>query len=133
MIAVGTVSGVVVVSIEYMEELYRFNVGEAVDALAWDRDGDIWLTKRTTKHAVEWDGTANAFSGISTDSSHNNAITDVIALSDGRIITTGRDKQLRIHDENGSFIQSINRWNLVSQQPGCSIGNSIGKTYYAIH
>ena len=107
LVAVGTVSGVVVVSIEYMEELYRFNVGEAVDALAWDRDGDIWLTKRTSKHAVEWDGTANAFSGISTDSSHNNAITDVIALSDGRIITTGRDKQLRVHDENGSFIQII--------------------------
>jgi hypothetical protein len=107
MIALGTSLGVIVVSIDYMEELYRFNVGEAVDALAWDRDGDLWVTKRTSKHAVEWDGTANAFSGISTDSSHNNAITDVIALSDGRIITTGRDKQIRVHDENGTFIQII--------------------------
>jgi hypothetical protein len=107
MIAVGTASGVIVVSIDYMAELYRFNVGEAVDALAWDRDGDLWVTKRVSKHAVEWDGTANAFSGISTDSSHNNAITDVVALSDGRIITTGRDKQIRVHDENGTFIQII--------------------------
>ena len=60
MIAVGTASGVIVVSIDYMAELYRFNVGEAVDALAWDRDGDLWVRMRVSKLAVECDGTANA-------------------------------------------------------------------------
>lgn len=107
LLAVGTTIGVVVVSIDYMDELYRFSVGETVDSLAWDRDGDLWATKRVSKNAIEWDGTASTFSGISTVSSHTNGITDVIALSDGKILTSGRDKQIRIHDENGSFIQSL--------------------------
>ena len=107
LLALGTSNGVVVVSIDYMDELYRFSVNEAVDGVAWDRDGDLWVTKRVSKHAIEWDGTASALSGISTISSHTNGITDVIALSDGKVLTSGRDKQIRIHDENGSFIQAL--------------------------
>ncbi len=107
LLAVGTSNGVVVVSVDYMDELYRFSVNEAVDGVAWDRDGDLWVTKRVSKHAVEWDGTVSTFSGISTVSSHTNGITDVITLSDGKILTSGRDKQIRIHDENGSFVQAI--------------------------
>jgi len=106
LLAVGTSSGAVVVSIEYMDELYRFSAGQAVDALAWDRDGDLWVTMRTSKQALEWDGEFNTPSGVST-SSHTNGITDVIALSDGSILTSGRDKQIRIHDENGTFIQAL--------------------------
>ena len=107
LLALGTSTGAVVVSIDYMDELYRFSVNEAVDGVAWDRDGDLWVTKRVSKHAIEWDGTASALSGISTISSHTNGITDVIALSDGKVLTSGRDKQIRIHDENGSFIQAL--------------------------
>ena len=106
LLAVGTSSGAVVVSIEYMDELYRFSAGQAVDALAWDRDGDLWVTMRTSKQALEWDGEFNTPSGVST-SSHTNGITDVITLSDGSILTSGRDKQIRIHDENGTFIQAL--------------------------
>ncbi|HJM68277.1 MAG TPA: hypothetical protein QF716_05320, partial [Candidatus Thalassarchaeaceae archaeon] len=40
-------------------------------------------------------------------STHTNGITDVITLSDGKILTSGRDKQIRIHDENGTFIQVL--------------------------
>ena len=106
LLAVGTSSGAVVISIEYMDELYRFSVSQAVDALAWDRDGDLWVTMRTSKQALEWDGEFNTPSGVST-SSHTNGITDVITLSDGSILTSGRDKQIRIHDENGTFIQAL--------------------------
>ncbi|MDP7328333.1 MAG: hypothetical protein QF612_00635 [Candidatus Thalassarchaeaceae archaeon] len=106
LLAVGTSSGAVVVSIEYMDEIYRFSVGQPVDALAWDRDGDLWVTMRTSKQAIEWDGEFNTPSGIST-STHTNGITDVITLSDGKILTSGRDKQIRIHDENGTFIQVL--------------------------
>ena len=66
LLAVGTSTGACIISIEYMEELYRFSVGQAVDALAWDSDGDLWVTMRTSKHAVEWDGQANTPSGVST-------------------------------------------------------------------
>ena len=64
--------------------MYRFTVNEAVDGVAWDRDGDIWATKRLSKNAIEYDGTASALSGISTISSHTNGITDVVTLSDGK-------------------------------------------------
>ena len=103
LLAVGTSSGAIVVSIEYMDELYRFSVGQPVDALAWDRDGDLWVTMRQSKQAIEWDGEFNTPSGIST-STHTNGITDVVTLSDGKILTSGRDKQVRIHDENGTFL-----------------------------
>ena len=106
LLAVGTSSGACIISIEYMEELYRFSVGQAVDALAWDADGDLWVTMRTSKHAVEWDGQANTPSGIST-SSHTNGITSITTLDDGKILTSGRDKQIRIHDENGSLLQVL--------------------------
>ena len=53
LLALGTTSGVVVVSVDYMEELYRFTVNEAVDGVAWDRDGDLWATKRLSKNAIE--------------------------------------------------------------------------------
>ena len=107
LLALGTTSGVVVVSVDYTAELYRFTVNEAVDGVAWDRDGDLWVPKRLSKNAIEWDGTASTLSGISTISSHTNGITDVVALSDGKILTSGRDKQIRVHDENGSFVQSL--------------------------
>ncbi|MAR62036.1 MAG: hypothetical protein CMA40_05650, partial [Euryarchaeota archaeon] len=107
LLAIGTSDGVVVVSVDYMDEIYRFTVNEAVDGVAWDRDGDIWVTKRVSKHSVEWDGTVFTLSGVSTVSSHTNGITDVVSLSDGKVLTSGRDKQIRIHDENGSFIQAL--------------------------
>ncbi|MEC8926742.1 MAG: hypothetical protein VYB17_00605 [Candidatus Thermoplasmatota archaeon] len=106
LLAVGTSSGAIVVSIEYMDELYRFSVGQPVDALAWDRDGDLWVTMRTSKQAIEWDGQFNTPSGTET-SAHTNGITDLITLSDGNILTSGRDKQIRIHDENGTLIQIL--------------------------
>ena len=106
LLAVGTSSGAIVISIEYMEELYRFTVGQSVDAMSWDRDGDLWVTLRTSKNAIEWDGEFNTPSGTET-SIHTNGITDLITLSDGKILTSGRDKQIRIHDENGTFIQAL--------------------------
>ena len=87
LLAVGTASGACVISIEYMEELYRFSVGQTVDA-------------------VEWDAEANTPSGVST-SSHSNGITSIVTLSEGHILTSGRDKQIRIHDENGTLIQVL--------------------------
>ena len=81
LLAIGTSSGAIVISIEYMEELYRFSVGQSVDALAWDRDGDLWVTMRTSKNAIEWDGEFNTPSGTET-SIHTNGITDLITLSD---------------------------------------------------
>ncbi|MEE2747704.1 MAG: hypothetical protein VX473_04465, partial [Candidatus Thermoplasmatota archaeon] len=106
LLAVGTSSGACIISIDYKEELYRFSVGQAVDALAWDRDGDLWVTMRTSKSALEWDHAANTSSGVST-TSHSNGITSIVTLSDGHILTSGRDKQIRIHDENGSLIQVL--------------------------
>jgi len=106
LLAIGTPNGAIVISIDYMDELYRFSVGQPVDALAWDRDGDLWVTMRTSKHAIEWDGQANTPSGVST-SSHSNGITGITTLSDGEIITSGRDKQIRIHDENGTLIDVL--------------------------
>ena len=112
LLAVGTSDGVIVISLDYMEELYRYTLGQQVDAIAWDSGGDIWATQRISKTAIEWDTEANAQSGIST-TPHNNGITDVVSLSSGHILTSGRDKQVRIHDENGSFIHSMSE----SQSP----------------
>lgn len=103
-LAVGTGDGAKVVSTEYQDVIYSVYVGSDVDALAWDRDGDLWITKRTSKHAVEW--TDQTPTGVTT-SSHNNGITDVVTLDDGSILTSGRDKTVRIHDQNGSFLSVL--------------------------
>ena len=104
LLAVGTASGAIIVSIEYMDELYDIDAGQPVDALAWDPDGDLWVTLRTAKHAQEWSG--DFPSGVAT-STHNNQITDIAILSDGHILTSGRDKQIRIHDANGTPLQIL--------------------------
>jgi len=103
-LALGTSSGASVVSVAYQEVIYTVYIGSDADGLTWDRDGDLWITKRTSKHAVEF--TDETPSGVST-SSHNNGITDVIALGDGNILTSGRDKVIRVHDENGSFVNVV--------------------------
>jgi hypothetical protein len=117
LIAFGTDTGAIVVSIEYRDVLYSVLVGQDVDGLTWDADGDLWLTKRTSKHAIE--ATGSTPTGEST-SNHNNGITDVIALSDGRIITTGRDKFIRIHDENGTYLDTLTDSNFILLRLGVS-------------
>ncbi len=106
LLAIGTTTGACIISIDYQDELYRFPVGQSVDALTWDRDGDLWVTMRTSKNALEWDYAANTSSGVST-TAHTIGITSIISLSDGHILTSGRDKQIRIHDENGSLVQVL--------------------------
>ena len=123
LLAVGSINGVTVISLDYMEELYRFTLGQQVDAITWDAEGDIWATQRISKKAIEWNTETNSQSGIST-TPHNNGITGVESLSSGHILTSGRDKQILIHDGSGSFIQSMSE----SQSPLLRLGVSNDET-----
>ena len=103
-IAFGSGEGATIVSIDYEDILYHISMSGAVDGLAWDVDGDLWLINRNTNRAEEW--TDNTPSGVTT-SAHNYGITDVITLSDGSILTSARDKRIYVHDANGSLIQTL--------------------------
>jgi len=105
LIAISNSSGAVIHSIEYSSSLYVIPVGEAVDSVAWDIAGDLWLSLRASKIAAQYhDGTAT---GLQT-TAHSTGITKVIVLESGAVITAGRDRQIRVHDGLAQFERTLN-------------------------
>ena len=116
-LAVGTSNGVIIVSSDYQDILYSLNTNQFADGVSWDKDDHLWITLRSSKYAIEYDGTTP--SGYVT-TTHNVGITDVLALSDGKIITVGRDKKILVHDEGGGFLSQISDSNAVLMKLGVS-------------
>ncbi len=100
LLAISNSSGVVIFSIEHQTTTYVIPLSESVSAVTWDAAGDIWLTLAASRIAAQYhDGTAT---GLQT-SAHSIGISSVEALSNGEVVTGGRDRQLRVHDSLGQF------------------------------
>ena len=111
LVALANASGVVIFSLQWGTSTYNIPVGEAVDSVVWDAAGDLWMTLRSSRIAAQYhDGTAT---GLQT-TAHSIGISEVLVLSSGEVITGGRDKQIRVHDELAQFDR-------VLSQPGSDI------------
>ena len=103
-IAFGTDEGAVVISTEYKDKLYDIPSGQKVLGLAWDSDNDLWITGATNKRATEW--TTNVPTSGET-SAHGQQITDILVLDDDKVLTSGRDKDIRVHNAGGALVDII--------------------------
>jgi len=127
-VALGHDTGVKIVSLEYEDVLYSINSGSggSVDALVWDADGDLWITLRNFKIAAEW--TLSSSTGIET-SPHLNVITGVAVTESGQIATSSRNKDVLIHDRDGSHNQTLTN----SQYPIAGlVTNANGSILYSL-
>ena len=97
-LALCTDSGVQVYSSDLQTHLYTITTTESVDAVSWDGDGDLWVGLRTSRMAMEYRNVQ--FTGIQTVP-HNVGLSAVLGMPDGSVVTAGRDKVVRVHDEWG--------------------------------
>lgn len=127
-VALGHDNGVEVVSLDYEDVLYSINsgTGGSVEALVFDAEGDIWITQRNFKSSSEW--TLSSATGAET-SPHGNLITGVAITDSGQIATSGRDKDVRIHELDGSHNQTLTN----SQYPIVGLAtNADGSILYSM-
>ena len=67
-------------------------------------DNDLWITGATNKRATEW--TTNVPTSGET-SAHGQQITDILVLDDDKVLTSGRDKDIRVHNAGGALVDII--------------------------
>ncbi len=99
-LALATDSGVEVISTEFRSWLYSITVNSGVDAVAWDGQGDLWVSDRSQRYAIEYDD--NVATGVTTQS-HLIKITAALGMPDGRVVTGGRDLVVRVSWANGTI------------------------------
>ena len=127
-VALGHGTGVEVVSLDYEDVLYSINsgTGGSVEALVFDAEGDIWITQRNYKTSSEW--TLSSATGAET-SPHSGLITGVAVTNSGQIATSGRNKDVRIHEHDGSHNQTLTN----SQYPVVGLAtNADGSILYSM-
>ena len=99
LVAIGTDDGVLVVNMVLQSIVENFNTSFPATDLAWDIDGDLWVGQGTgTRNALEYQ------SGVSTGMEteiHSIGLTDVLVLPDGRVVTSGNDEVVKVHDMSG--------------------------------
>jgi len=98
-LAIGTDEGVQVISTEYQNVLYSINIGEPIDSLAWDGDGDLWVGLSNSNRAVEYRDTGATGTGTI---AHTIEVTAILGLPGGGVVTTGRDLIIRVSHPNGT-------------------------------
>lgn len=106
LIAIGTDTGVFVVDIISQSIVENFSTDFPATSLAWDIDGDIWVGQGTgTRNAHEFE------SGVATGkvtSTHAIGLTDVVVLSDGRVVTSGNDELIFINNIVEDTFETLN-------------------------
>jgi len=103
-LALGTDSGVKVISTEFHDLLYSINIAAGVDSLGWDSNGDLWVGDRAYRYAAEYDDTAAT--GITTQT-HLTKVTAILGMENGSVISGGRDSIVRVSAQNGSMIHEM--------------------------
>ena len=99
LVAIGTDEGVIVVNMVLQSIVENFTTSFPATDLAWDIDGDLWVGQGTgTRNALEYQ--SGVSTGLETDI-HAIGLTDVLVLPDGRIVTSGNDEKVKIHDMGG--------------------------------
>ena len=98
-LAISTENGVVVISTELHSVLYSIPVSSGVDDIAWSSQGELWVSNRVYKYAMKYDDTLDT--GVTTVG-HAIKLSSIIGLSDGRIVTGGRDLIIRVSAANGT-------------------------------
>jgi hypothetical protein len=103
-LALGTDSGVKVISTEFHELLYTINIIGGVDSVGWDGNGDLWVGDRTNRYVAEYDDTAAT--GVTTQT-HLIKVTAVLGMANGSVVSGGRDSIVRVSASNGSMIHEM--------------------------
>jgi len=103
-LALGTDAGVQVISTEFHQLLYSINIVGGVDSLGWDGNGDLWVGDRAYRYAAEYDDTAAT--GVTTQT-HLIKVTAVLGMTNGSVITGGRDSIVRVSAPNGSMVHEM--------------------------
>ena len=98
-IAFSTDDGVRVISTELHSTLYSIPVSSGVDAVAWGSQGELWVSDRAYGFAMKFEDTLDT---QITTQAHGIKLTNVICLSDGSVITGGRDSIVRVSADNGT-------------------------------
>jgi len=134
LIAIGHTNGTLVVSTTLKAIQGWMNSSGRVDKISWGLDGSLWLGQSSG------DRRANQFLVDGTDNyvhtySHGGGLTDVVTLSDGRIVTSGYDDLVRIHFSDGSLNKTLSDFEdpvtsmLVTTDEDLVIATSKGKLY----
>jgi hypothetical protein len=122
-IAISHTNGVKVISLS-IPRVELYNIAFADDTcsdLAWDADGDLWLGLRKAKHAKEYR------TGISTGkntTAHASRLEAIAILSAGDVVTAGRDQNIRVHDYQGTYVQTLSNFSGVASKLDASISSS---------
>nr|AIF12120.1 hypothetical protein [uncultured marine group II/III euryarchaeote KM3_54_F07] len=103
-LALGTDSGVKVISTEFHELLYTISILGGVDSVGWDGNGDLWVGDRTNRYVAEYDDTAAT--GVTTQT-HLIKVTAVLGMANGSVVSGGRDSIVRVSAPNGSMIHEM--------------------------
>ena len=120
LIAVGHQGGAVIYSTVFEAIIYSISRGP-VDSLDFDPGGDLWVSDRSSKNAIEYsDGVAT---GAET-TSHSIGISSVEVTPQGNIVTGGKDRTIRAHSNDGTLTQVLSEPNAeVKSMMGDSDGN----------
>ena len=122
LIAVGHQGGAVIYSTVFEAIIYSISRG-AVDALDFDPSGDLWVSDRSSKNAIEYsDGVAT---GAET-TTHSIGISSVEVTPQGNVATGGRDRTVRVHSNDGTLI------NILSQ-PNAEVTSMMGDSGGELH
>ena len=99
-LALSTDNGVSVISTELHSMLYSIPVSSGVDAVGWGSQGELWVGDRAYGFAMKFEDTSDA---QITTQAHGIKITNIFCLSDGSVITGGRDSIVRVsYGSNGT-------------------------------
>ena len=137
-IALGTNNGVHLVNTNIQNVSGFIQTSLPVQSLAWDIDGDLWfgIHGGNQRKAVEYDtnGVSGSETGIVT-ASHGSAMTTLAILSDGRIVTGGNDRIVKIQLPNGvvaiehTSLTSLPTQMIVDSKDRVIVGLSDGRVY----
>ena len=122
LIAVGHQGGAVIYSTVFEAIIYSISRGP-VDSLDFDPAGDLWVSDRTSKKAIEYsDGVAT---GAET-TGHSIGISSVEVTPQGNVVTGGKDRTVRVHANDGSLSG-------VLSDPNAEVTSIMGDTNGKLH
>ena len=110
-LAVGHSSGVLLIAMSDQSISENISTPAAVTSIDFDIDGDLWIGHTDEpRRAVEYRG--NTTTTVVTDQ-HYGGVKDLKVLSDGRIITAGNDKRIKVFDPGTMTNQTLTESNSI--------------------